>query len=212
VPDLPAYEHRLYVPALGLAIGLAWWLGERTARPEVRVLAVLAVVLAACGWSVRAYLPVFQNPMSYWGAAAAGTPFAPRALVNLGLLYERQGDIARAEASYRRALDLDPVALKANNNLGTILARRQDYVGARRAFEREFAAHPDNADAAYNLGVLDKIEGHSDRAVPWWERTIALDSHYASAYEQLAQYFEARGDAERAAGYRERLRDVRGPR
>lgn len=209
VPDLPAYEHRIYVPLIGVALGLAWWL-EAERRPRSWRGHVLLVGLAAA-FAVRValYLPVFESPIAYWTAGTARMPYAPIAHVNLGLLYDQRGEWTRAEAEYRRALALDPDTPKAHNNIGVVYTRRRDYAAAREWFERELARYPGNAEAVFNLGVLEKVEGHLAAAVPLWERTLELNPLYVSAYEQLAEYYEGVGEAARAARYRDDARRVR---
>lgn len=57
----------------------------------------------------------------------------PRDLVlmrDAGALYEESGDLARAEAIYRRALAIDPSFAELHTRLGWILVRRGDKAGA----------------------------------------------------------------------------------
>ncbi|MBM4360603.1 MAG: tetratricopeptide repeat protein, partial [Deltaproteobacteria bacterium] len=54
---------------------------------------------------------------------------------NLGFAHQSDGNLAEAEAEYRRAIELDPKLVSAHLNLATVMARRGDTAGARRAHE-----------------------------------------------------------------------------
>jgi tetratricopeptide (TPR) repeat protein len=209
VPDLPAYEHRAYVPLLGLTMSLAWLIDRRRWLESWAGLAGAAVLtLAFAGLSVR-YAPTFADPLSYWTAGTSRMPFAPIAYVNLGQLYEQRGDVGRAESAYRRALQLDEGTPKAYNNLGVVLAGRRDFAGAREMFEREVARHPLSAEAVYNLGVVRKVEGDMAAAVPFWRRALEIDRYYVPAYEQLIAYYELKDDRAEAEHWRAELARIR---
>lgn len=207
VPSLPAYEHRVYVPMLGLALIASQVsfrpaaAGRRRARPALAIV-LLAVLLAILLARTAVYVEAFRDPIAYWRSAARAGPWAPLALVNLGLIDEERGDLERAAGEYRAALARDPGTPKAHNNLGVVLVALGRPAEAEASFEEEIRLHAGNAEAYYNLGVSYKHEGRWSDSVALWEKTIALDSHFADAYRQLAEYYEAKGDRATAEGYR----------
>jgi len=209
IPGLPAYEHRLYFPLIGLATGASELATTRGWRllDRAPLVAVVGVVVLLASVAHR-QTGVFRDATSYWESATTGTPHAPIALVNLGRMAEERGRLDRAERLYREALELDPTIAKANNNLGTIFARREQYEEARRLFELELANHPANVEALFNLGLLYEVTGAAERSVEFWDRAILADPRFRPAYDELIAHFEGRGDAERAASYRERLADA----
>jgi protein O-GlcNAc transferase len=72
---------------------------------------------------------------------------------NLGVAFEKQGDLQQAEAAFRRALELNPNYSDGFNNLGQILQRSGRYDEATRLLTRALEIKPENADAWNNLGV-----------------------------------------------------------
>jgi tetratricopeptide (TPR) repeat protein len=206
VPGLPAYEHRLYFPLIGFVIALAelpvWRHPDRRRAVVIGALAIASLF----GAIAFAHADVFRDRYRYWSSATTGTPFAGIALVNLGQIYEGDGDLARAADSYRAALDLDPATPGAHNNLGVLAARAGRLTAAVAEFEQEIKRHPGNADAYFNLGLVAKLSNRPDEAAQWWERTIAADPSHDGAHEELAQYYEAKGDTARAARHRDAIR------
>ena len=75
---------------------------------------------------------------------------------NLGLLLKGNGDKVNAEASYRRALEIDPNHTDAHWNLSTLLESKGDVKGAIASTEGYIAAgNPDN-DGEQRLERLKK--------------------------------------------------------
>lgn len=228
VPRLPAYEHRLYLPLLGLALGIglprsrqhAAGLGARdsgfvqTRRTEHRArvpsvfapsgLCVASVVIVFAVTSFR-YSSTFRDPLTYWLEATRSTRFASIAHVNVGQILQDAGDAGRAADHFRQALALDPGVPKAHNNLGVALMRLGRPRDALVEFQREAALHPWNADAHYNLGLYARDQGRPDEAVAHWERAVRVNRYFLPAYERLAELYAARGDQARSEAYRAKL-------
>lgn len=86
-------------------------------------------------------------------AAIAKGRGAP-ALLLLGLIRFRQRDYARAQATFRRMLELDPNDIDALYNLALIAQMQHRYHDAREGYLHVLRVAPKDADARYNLGVL----------------------------------------------------------
>ncbi len=202
VPDLPVYEHRAYVPLLGIMLGASQipWLGGPVWRWTSPRLAFVCVISIFVVLGVR-HSPTFSDGFTYWESATRNTPYAPIAHVNLGRMYEEIGDRARAITNYRQALEIDPETPKANNNLGVVMMANGEERRAREFFERELEVDPTNAEAHFNLGLHAKLAGRVDDAVPSWETTIELNPYFIPAYQQLADYYRDAGDLEKTQTY-----------
>lgn len=74
--------------------------------------------------------------------------------VDLGIAYERSGDLEKAQASLERALALDPRHVVAYNELGMVLRREGRFTDARADYEKALALAPDFHYARLNLAIL----------------------------------------------------------
>ena len=185
VPGLPAYEHRAYVPMIGVLLAVMGRLPpspslRRAGKPATMYL-VIAVFLAV----TVARQPVFHDAFAYWTDAAKDPQFGPIANVNLGQLYEGEGRLADARREYLRALERNPDTPKAHNDLGVVLMKLEEPELALTHFREEARRHPWNADAWYNLGLFEEIRGDSAAARRYYERAIAENRAFLPAYEKL---------------------------
>ena len=102
---------------------------------------------------------------------------------NLGLLYERKGDPARAEESYRRAIAVDDLFYPPKVNLALLVARQGQNAEAEKLLREVLATNPEQAQVAYSLGLLVAETGKMEEAAALLARAAAgLPSYARAAY------------------------------
>lgn len=96
----------------------------------------------------------YQQGIALLLKVAKTAPNLTAARVNLGIAYERVGQLDGAEKSLKRALALDPRQVVAYNELGMVLRREGRFAEARASYEKALALAPDFYYARLNLGIL----------------------------------------------------------
>jgi tetratricopeptide (TPR) repeat protein len=81
-------------------------------------------------------------------------PDVTTAHIDLGIAYRRVNDLERAEASIKRALELNPRHPVAHNELGILHRRAGRFKKARKSYEKALEAYPDFHFARRNLAIL----------------------------------------------------------
>ena len=109
---------------------------------------------------------------AYVAAMRSMLDFASSGL-NLGNLYEAQGDAATAEAYYRRAIEVDELFFPAKMNLAVLLSRIGRDGEAEPLLREVLAAYPEQHDAAYSLALLLAASGQYDEALTLLDQAAA---------------------------------------
>lgn len=105
---------------------------------------------------------------------------------NLGLVLDRQGDAAGAEAAYRAALDTGCDAFELHLNYGALLTAQRRTDEALASYAR--ALQQDNTSAAIwsNLGALYLALQEDEDAQTCLDKALQLQSDHAGAQLNLA--------------------------
>ena len=88
----------------------------------------------------------------------------PEAHYTLGVIYWHQGEIDRAAAALRAAIEAEPRHADAHHTLGAVLRARRDWSGAAAALRRAIAIRPDLWGAHHTLGQVLQQAGDEARA------------------------------------------------
>jgi tetratricopeptide (TPR) repeat protein len=118
------------------------------------------------------------------------------------------GDVARAEALYRRTLSIDANFPAAWTNLGNLLERRGTRGEARSAYERALDLDPDLHEARYNLANLLAHVGEDELALAEYRRVLTASPQFADAHFNLALLLLEIGATGQARGHLERYLEL----
>jgi hypothetical protein len=149
-------ESRLYLPMLGVFFVLAEIDIVKNIVLTKRHVFFCVAIISALFFMSAAHAVNFKDALTFWKCAAKRSPHSSMAQYNLGWIYDRQGDLDRAEGQYLRALALDPRQRYAHNSLGTIYERKGLFARAEAEYIKEIKNTPYNAAAYRNLVNLQR--------------------------------------------------------
>lgn len=148
---------------------------------------------------------LFEAAFAEFEEAQRANADAPFAHLNLGVMHERRGDLAKARAAYRLALRLDPGFLPAVFNLATLLSGENKNSEAETLLREAIASFPNEGELHYSLGLLLAGSGQVEKSAEALADASRLMPsrgrvHYnlGLAYTQIGRKPEAEGALLRA--------------
>ena len=187
IQDAAAFRDAILAQAPEIAGSVVVSSSPKRLTVLVALVAIVVFGLGLAGWNV------VQN------RRAAADRTAARNLNEMGIAREGAGDIAGAEAYYRKAIEKDDHYARPYSNLGLIALRAGSRAEADSMFRLAIAHDPDYSVALCNLGDLF-FDAHPDSAESYYRRAVGGDEP-ALAGNQLGALLLAHGrlDEARAA-------------
>ncbi len=173
------YEHRAYLPGVGMYIAAATLLGLTLLKtaPESsgRVTALTGLALALLLGSVTLQRnTVWATPLTLWSDSAQKSPGKARPHLLFAEALEAAGRRDEAERELRRAVEIDPEFPPGRTSLATFLQKS----GRAREAEAEYRVvlrlDPDQYPAIFNLAELLWSSGRRDEAAELYRRFLEL--------------------------------------
>jgi Tfp pilus assembly protein PilF len=171
LPLALVYEHRTYLPMLGVAFAMAWAvLTVGGGRIGGIALGAVVVTLLAVGTLVRNH--VWADELRFWSDTAAKSPSHAGAQNNLGKALMRAGRSEQARVRFEAALAIDPGEVEAHNNLGSLLRETGRVAEALAHFEAALNRAPQHVGARHNLAMTRAETGQLDEGLAQLEAIL----------------------------------------
>lgn len=185
IPLELAFEHRMYLPSVGVAGLLA--LGLTATRGMHRIGRLLIWALATCAtalslWSTAERIPQWRTEASLYEQAVRVAPNSARAWNHLGLahLNQRRGEFLdqqryqRALYAFDQAIRLKPAYAAPWTNRGVARYVNGDIAGAQGDLEKAISVSSREAPAQHYLGEIYLAQGRDAEARTALRRACAL--------------------------------------
>jgi tetratricopeptide (TPR) repeat protein len=99
----------------------------------------------------------------------------PSAHMNLGIMYINLGDYANAEASYKKAIEIEPLMTTAYINLADLYRMLNRESEGEKLLRNALSIDPEMAAIHYSLGLLLVRKGNQKEAMEHLERAAILE-------------------------------------
>jgi len=195
-------EHRAYIAGLGYALVLA---AAVVWKPRYSGAAML-IVSMLFGSTTVLRNRVWADSLSLWADTEKKSPTLARPHLNLGVAYHEEGRLEEALVEFDHALAVNPELTPALVNRGAIFFQRGELDRAETELKRAIQIAPARAVPYLNLAFIQLARRRPEAALPWLDRSIALEETAFSRFTrgetllQLGRDDEAAREYLRAAG------------
>lgn len=204
-----AFEHRMYLSLAAVVAAAAitayeatTWLAARFHMVSWGWIVTQAVpalaVLGALGAATYARNQVYRTASSLWSDVVQKVPTSARGYANLGLAFDREGQLDKAVAACCRALELAPGYPLAHYNLATLVAQQGKVDAAIAEYKKALEGDPRSVRAHYNLANCLAGQGRLDEAVLEYRKALDVRPQFVDARYNLANALKRQGKLDEA--------------
>ncbi|MBI3620658.1 MAG: tetratricopeptide repeat protein [Nitrospirae bacterium] len=170
-------NHFVYLACIGMFVAIAVTVERFVKGDPMRrwmAIGVLCIVLAGFVVLIRAQLPVWRDPLSFWGYLAMHNPRSETVHNNLGNAYFRGNRLEEAADHYRMALRINPDSGLAHMNLGLVFQQQGRVAAAIDEYLQSIRSQPSDWLSHYNLAQAYVDAGRQTDAIREADEAIAL--------------------------------------
>ncbi len=198
------YEHRVYLPSIGLFIMISTLVFAVAVKLKVKwknvdrsLVAVLSVIVILLTGTTYMRNLVWKDSITLWEDVVSKSPQKERGHNNLGFAYHLKGSHYKAVKHLKTAVKLAPDYTLAHVNLGTSYYSQGLFDNAIEHYQAAVKLKPDWAKAYSNLGAAYFAKGMTDEAIKYLETAIKLEPE-AMAHNNLGTAYYSRGLTDKA--------------
>ena len=176
------FEHRLYLPSIGLIIGIVTLLFDlaRRSRTEAGTPLsglIVALVLVVCILSGAAFARnrVWGDEERFWTDVVSKSPLKARPHNYLGITYFKKKRFAEASAEYQKAIALNPRYAVARFNLCLLDAQLGNVGEAISSCKTAIDLDPGFGPAHNQLGILYGQRGRYDESLAEFRAALRIN-------------------------------------
>lgn len=205
IPLEIVFEHRLYLPSMGLFIAISYMfaqlikmLQQKYTRVDSKEIIVLTLILLFSGLSVFTTLRnnTWFDTLSIYKDCYLKSPDKPRTIANLGLAYAMSGEQEKAREYFREAIDkgvkYNEEYVSSASNIITSLVKEEKYQEAMSEGEYLYKNIPPNANLVglptmlYTLGLTYQKNQEPELALESFKEALQSRSN---KYKELYIYY-----------------------
>ncbi|GAX61076.1 hypothetical protein SCALIN_C17_0110 [Candidatus Scalindua japonica] len=117
---------------------------------------------------------------------------------NLGVYYQKQGDMLRAVNEYETVLKLDSNNAEAHNNLGVIYREQNELDKAMEHYQFVVSLNPGMEEARNNLGVIYYLRGNYREAAEEYRKALELNPNNLKSLINMGLVYKTQGLTKKA--------------
>jgi Tfp pilus assembly protein PilF len=206
------FEHRMYLPSVGIISGIVSIIFITRERIEVKwpkigrlVIPLLALTVLVMSFATYSRNMVWRNQFALWEDVVQKNPRNHRGHNMIGIIYKEKGQIENAIGAFRMSLQIKPDYAEAHVNLGNAYLTRGMLDDALREFMTALSLQSldriDTAGLYQNIGAYFMKKGLSDKAIEYFRYAELITPESASVYYNLAIAFSRKGLHRQAAEF-----------
>ena len=179
-------EHRFHTPAITLVVLMNelirsfFAVGNREQLKKYFVWGLSGWVVIYIVYTIM-HSWNFKDAEAFWKKAIEGAPNSSQVFRGMGKVYYDSGDLAKAEISFMRAVDLNVQEVNTISDLGKAYEAKNDLVSAERCYRRTLKVDSLQPVFLTDMARIYEKKRDLDNAEVWYMKAINRDPNFWQA-------------------------------
>jgi len=184
------FEHRLYLPLVGMSIFLVSFLVPFFKNQKFLIGGISIFVIFFSVLTIRRNA-IWANQQELISDTISKSPDKARPLNNLADFYLRQGDVDLAEKILRKTVRLESETSRYHYNLGVVLQKQGRSDEAKAEYYKAVMLDELYTEPVYyyNLGQIYQEKGDVEKAEMLYQGALSIEPRYADVYANLGNLY-----------------------
>lgn len=191
------FEHRTYLPSVGLCAVLCVGLFHLIKEPR-KYFITLSIIILTLSYLTYERNQVWTDRVGFWKDVVRKSPHKARGYINLGVAYIIDEKYDQAIKEFDKALALRPDHFKIYLNRGNALLHNGAYELAIEDYNKVLELRPSEPRAFNNRGMAYKAQGEIEQALSDFHQAIKLRRTYFTAYYNRGNIYQQLGQTDEA--------------
>lgn len=202
-------ERFLYMPSVGMCLFLGWLVYRILTRNKTLGYVVFVLIVFPYSILTLNRNKDWKDEFNLWSKTAKQFPDNFRAHNNLGMEYEKSGNLEKALYHYKIASNLTPnlswlhndknqTYARVYNNIGNVYFKQKNFNTAIEYYKKAIDLDPLYSSPYFNLGLLYRNKGLLDLAIYYYKKAIELNPYVADYYNNLGVVYALKDDFKEA--------------
>ena len=189
------YEHRLYIPAIGLLLSVSQlkWRLLSSISTIVKTFVIVGMSIILIIMSFERMIK-YRDPISFTDAAVLESPSLARSHSIRGYEYQNIGDYQKALSEFEMAIKIKPNIAWVYSNCGQIQLNMKNYNHAIELFTIAVQMNPKDGNAYFNRAIVYVIVEQLPAAIEDFSEAIQLVPDNADYFYNRGLAYETMGD------------------
>jgi len=179
--------------------GAPWFRSHIPSLAAFRVSVVILLFLWSGMDQIHFALGTDEGNLGALLLAARMNPYDSMLQARIAFAEARKGQKYEEVAALTRAVAINPHSSALQHACARAMIEDGEYVEAYDHYAKMLGIFPRDPDALVNYGLLAARLGHPDEAMASWERAVQVDPNQPNPHLYLAEAFDQKGEAAKAA-------------
>ncbi|BCX14932.1 MAG: hypothetical protein KatS3mg088_615 [Patescibacteria group bacterium] len=193
------YEHRLYLPLVGLLLSFSQINFVRLGLSYRKVFLLLSLLVVIFFWKGnRNHIFAFKDSRSFWEDAYLNSSQHFVTEVGLSGVYLSEGEIDKAEEVFRKLAEIKPDTEISHLGFASLYYNKKEYEKSLQELEKVLKINPKSVRAMQYMGSIKEKQEDYEEAEKYYLEALKIDNQNIDLLMGLVAFYVRRGRIEDA--------------